>query len=376
MYTYIYIYVYVYIYMYVYIYIYCIFHAKCKIQLCTAHFIEGDLAEKLPNCGSQSPPAPAMKTRLMGNIPGGGMSRSASLARLPAAPRCEQQSSGTCFPPAEVINLMLTMLEVNKKSLPEGDFRIVPCTGYFYCSKKLLACCLLHKVKMAQQVENDYIGNLFAKSDAWVCFLRCVLSEHDLHTKSNDKPKEYPQQTETKAVDKHAMSEICFFNSPSHSRGQRRACRAESQHKHFMKTAFPKAFAFTSPTSCGSWRANIPEARVKGFSQRTAAHLILNLIYLTFIIHISSVLYITYIFCAISTLHLHLHLQEHYIIIIIIIIINITNIIYVYLTYIIFASTYTFFHQTAIYMTYIIYNTYMTYIIIYITTSSASTYIL
>lgn len=52
---------------------------------------------------------------LMGNIPGGGMSRSASL----------------------VINLMLTMLEVNKKSLPEGDFRIV---------------------KMAQQVENDYIG--------------------------------------------------------------------------------------------------------------------------------------------------------------------------------------------------------------------------
>eukprot|EP00435_Cladocopium_sp_Y103_P043632 s2722_g12.t1 len=60
---------------------------------------------------------------LMGNIPGGGMSRSASL----------------------VINLMLTMLEVNKKSLPEGDFRIV---------------------KMAQQVENDYIGNLFAKSDA------------------------------------------------------------------------------------------------------------------------------------------------------------------------------------------------------------------
>eukprot|EP00439_Symbiodinium_sp_Y106_P050786 s2087_g6.t1 len=52
---------------------------------------------------------------LVGNIPGGGMSRSASL----------------------VINLMLTMLEVNKKSLPEGDFRVVT---------------------MAQQVENDYIG--------------------------------------------------------------------------------------------------------------------------------------------------------------------------------------------------------------------------
>jgi len=52
---------------------------------------------------------------LMGNIPGGGMSRSASL----------------------VINLMLTMLDVNQSSLPGEDFRIV---------------------KMAQQVENDYIG--------------------------------------------------------------------------------------------------------------------------------------------------------------------------------------------------------------------------
>jgi len=52
---------------------------------------------------------------LMGNIPGGGMSRSASL----------------------VINLMLTMLDVNQSSLPAEDFRIV---------------------KMAQQVENDYIG--------------------------------------------------------------------------------------------------------------------------------------------------------------------------------------------------------------------------
>ncbi|CAJ1359680.1 unnamed protein product [Effrenium voratum] len=52
---------------------------------------------------------------LVGNIPGGGMSRSASL----------------------VLNLMLTMLDINKKSLPEGDFRVV---------------------QMAQQVENDYIG--------------------------------------------------------------------------------------------------------------------------------------------------------------------------------------------------------------------------
>ena len=56
-----------------------------------------------------------------------------------------------------------------------------------------------------------------------------------------NKPNQHPQQPETKAVDKHVMGEICLFNSPSHSRG--RACRAESQHKHFMKTAFRKAFA-------------------------------------------------------------------------------------------------------------------------------------
>jgi len=52
---------------------------------------------------------------IVGNIPGGGMSRSASL----------------------IINLMLTMLDLNKKSLPEGDFRIVD---------------------MSVKVENEYIG--------------------------------------------------------------------------------------------------------------------------------------------------------------------------------------------------------------------------
>ena len=43
------------------------------------------------------------------------------------APSGEQPISADCTDfPAKVINLMLTMLEVNKKSLPEGDFRIVP----------------------------------------------------------------------------------------------------------------------------------------------------------------------------------------------------------------------------------------------------------
>eukprot|EP00927_Polykrikos_kofoidii_P020729 TRINITY_DN19871_c0_g1_i1.p1 TRINITY_DN19871_c0_g1~~TRINITY_DN19871_c0_g1_i1.p1 ORF type:complete len:515 (-),score=95.50 TRINITY_DN19871_c0_g1_i1:42-1496(-) len=52
---------------------------------------------------------------IVGNIPGGGMSRSASLT----------------------INLLLTMLELNECSMPEGDFR---------------------HIELAQAVENDYIG--------------------------------------------------------------------------------------------------------------------------------------------------------------------------------------------------------------------------
>jgi len=52
---------------------------------------------------------------LLGNIPGGGMSRSASL----------------------ILNIILTTLDVNKASLPEGDFKIV---------------------KMACSCENDYVG--------------------------------------------------------------------------------------------------------------------------------------------------------------------------------------------------------------------------
>ena len=52
----------------------------------------------------------------MGNIPGGGLSRSASLVREPL---------GTGKSVAEVINLMLTMLELNHQTLPADDFRIV-----------------------------------------------------------------------------------------------------------------------------------------------------------------------------------------------------------------------------------------------------------
>ena len=71
-----------------------------------------------------------------------------------------------------------------------------------------------------------------------------------------NKPKEYPQQPETKTAAKHAMSEVCLLPRPSYYRG--RACKAQSQHKHVMKKLFfPKAFAILWPI--------FPEARAKGF---------------------------------------------------------------------------------------------------------------
>jgi len=38
-------------------------------------------------------------------------------------------------------------------------------------------------------------------------------------TQRQKKPKEYPQQPETKTVAKHAMSEVCLLPGPSYSRG-------------------------------------------------------------------------------------------------------------------------------------------------------------
>ena len=70
-----------------------------------------------------------------------------------------------------------------------------------------------------------------------------------------NKPKEYPQQPETKTAAKHAMSEVCLLPRPSYSRG--RAYKAQSQHKHFMKNRFSKSVRNTV--------AKIPEARAKVF---------------------------------------------------------------------------------------------------------------
>ena len=103
----------------------------------------------------------------------------------------------------------------------------------------------------------------------------------------NNKPKEYPQQRETKTVAKHAMNDVCLLPRPFYSRG--RACKLQSRHKHCMKkTFFQKRLRY-----CGQHA----RSSCKGFSsQRTAVRLTLHFIYLTYIIHISYVLYITYIF--------------------------------------------------------------------------------
>ena len=109
---------------------------------------------------------------------------------------------------------------------------------------------------------------------------KCLVSCH-----ATNKPKENPQQPETKACNKHATSEICLLPSPSYSKG--RACEAQSQHKHFIKTVFATLWQLKGQYSRSS---------CEGFSQRTAARPTLYFIYLTYIIHISYVLYITYTF--------------------------------------------------------------------------------
>jgi len=56
-------------------------------------------------------------------------------------------------------------------------------------------------------------------------------------------PKSIPQQPETKKVAKQAMSEVCLLSRRSYSRG--RACKAQSQHKHFMKNRFSESVCNT-----------------------------------------------------------------------------------------------------------------------------------
>ena len=153
---------------------------------------------------------------------------------------------------------------------------------------------------------------------------KCLVSCH-----ATNKPKENPQQPETKACNKHATSEICLLPSPSYSKG--RACEAQSQHKHFIKTVFAILWQLNGQYSRSS---------CEGFFSKNCCppHALLHLPNLPNIHHPH----------LLRPLH-HLHLLQHLLYItIVILIINI------YLTYIIYLHN---FSINLIYTTYIIYNT-------------------
>ena len=135
------------------------------------------------------------------------------------------------------------------------------------------------------------------------------------------------------------MSEVCLLPRPSflERSGVQGAITAQTLYE---KTLFQKRLQYC---------ANIPEARAKGFSQRTAVCLTIHFIYLICIIHISYVLYITYIFYTFcytifsrstSTSTSTPSSSSSPIIIIII-----TITIIIYLTYTIFITHTIFFHQ-------------------------------
>ena len=111
--------------------------------------------------------------------------------------------------------------------------------------------------------------------------------------KFSNKPKEYPQQPETQTVAKHAMSEVCLLPRPSYSRG--RACKAQSQHKRFMKKRFSKSVCNTV--------ANIPEARAKGFSPKNCCPPHSSL-------HLPNIHH-PHLLCPLRHLHLLHHLLHH-----------------------------------------------------------------
>ena len=98
-----------------------------------------------------------------------------------------------------------------------------------------------------------------------------------------DKPKEYPQQRETKTVAKEDVYCPALFTLEV----GRASCN-HGTNTVWKKTLFQKRLRY-----CGQHA----RSSCKGFSsQRIAVRLTLHFIYLTYIIHIFFVLYITYIF--------------------------------------------------------------------------------
>ena len=107
--------------------------------------------------------------------------------------------------------------------------------------------------KRCQARSDPHCRPPWVPSHALHCHLQFLPTRQGL-SKNIDKPKEYPQQRETKTVAKHAMNEVCLLPRPFYSRG--RACKLQSRHKHCMKKNFSKSVCDTV--------ANMPEARAKG----------------------------------------------------------------------------------------------------------------
>ena len=193
-----------------------------------------------------------------------------------------------------------------------------------------------------------------------------------------NKPIECPQQPETNKFKKHATSEICLLPSPSYSRGQ--ACKAQSQHKHFMtlwnhsSNAFAILWQLKGQYSKLMWRVFpkkcCPPDSLLHLPNIHHPHLLrpLHHFYLLYIIIIIIIIITIIITITITitintntiTITISITIIVVIIIIIITIIINIINL------------TYTNLSTNLIYLTGIIYNTWITYIIINITTSSTS----
>ena len=104
-----------------------------------------------------------------------------------------------------------------------------------------------------------------------------------INKKAHNKPKEYPQQRETKTVAKEDVYCPALFTLEV----GRASCN-HGTNAVWKKTLFQKRLRY-----CGQQA----RSSCKGFSsQRIAVRLTLHFIYLTYIIHIFFVLYITYIF--------------------------------------------------------------------------------
>ena len=144
-----------------------------------------------------------------------------------------------------------------------------------------------------------------------------LMTKHSFYlhvlTQKKHKPKEYPQQPETKTVAKHAMSEVCLLPRPSYSRGH-------------MQGAFPQAFAILWPIFPKLVRRVFPKELLSASLFTSSTKHTSSTSLMSFISPTSSIPSSTP-----SSLDLHLH----YTIIIIT---------YICLTYIIY-TTYTFFHQ-------------------------------